>query len=125
MALFLGTKRGAILSWRGTATLFAALKGTVFDKAAYLSVDEDVELLKALHARLTAELAIDERFVAASAALLAEIALLDDPAQLAPLHGQLNRLAADYFSQRGSVVALHPFCASYRDRRAMAAGFPR
>ena len=116
MALFLGTKRDAILSWRGTATLFAGLKGVVFDKAAYLSENEDLELLKALHARLAAELALDECFAAASAELLAEIALLDDPTRLAPLHGQLNRLAADYFSQRGSVVALHPFCASYRDR---------
>jgi len=123
MALFLGTKRDAILSWRGTVTLFAALKGLVFDKAAYLSEDEDVELLKALHARLAAELALDERFAAASAALMAEIDLLEDPARLAPLHGQLNRLAVDYFSQRGSVVALHLFCASYRDRLVSRALF--
>ncbi len=123
MALFLGTKREAILSWRGTATFFAALKGVVFDKAAYLSENEDLELLKALHARLAAEMAIDERFAAESAALLAEIGLLDDPARLAPLHGQLNRLAADYFSQRGSVVALYSFCVSCRDRLVSRALF--
>lgn len=123
MALFLGIKSDAILSWRGTAKLFAALKGVVFDKAAYLSVDEDVELLKALHTRLSAEMATDERFAAASAALLEEIGLLDNPAGLAPLHGQLNRLAADYFNQRGSVVALHSFCASYRDRLVSRALF--
>ncbi len=116
MALFLGTKRDAILSWRGTATFFAALKGAVFDKAAYLTEDEDLELLKALDARLAAEMAANERFAATSAALLAEIGLLDDPGWMAPLHGQLNRLAADYFNQRGSVVALHHFCAGYRDR---------
>ena len=115
MALFLGAK-GDILAWRGTSELVAGLKELVKEKMASLPADDELDLLHGAREKLAGELAFEKDFSAHFGETLSELERATCQDLLPPLHASCNSLAADYFKRRGSVLALHSLCNTYRDR---------
>ena len=115
MAIFLGAGGSDILAWRGSGELVKGLQGLLAERMGYLLAGEGIELLRGVRERIEEELAYDECFNAGFAAALEELERTEDADVLSDLHDRFNRLAAGYFQQRGSVVALHSLCNSYRD----------
>lgn len=115
MAIFPGVKGGDILAWRGVAELVSALQGAIGQRMTSLLPGEEMELLGRVQGRFDEELAAEERFAAEFARLARELQLAEYEDELPRLHDRFTRLAADYFRERGSVLALNSLCSGFRD----------
>ena len=115
MAIFPGAKGSDILAWRGISQLVAELRAKSSERMTGLLHDENISFLKGLDERLEAEISFEEEFsVEFMKALPAlELARVED--EFAPLLHHLDQLAEQHFRKRGSVVALHTLCNTYRD----------
>lgn len=122
MAIFLGAKGGDVLTCRGAAELVDGLQEELAEKMAYLLAGEELELLQGLKERLAVELAMEERFAAAFADVDRELAEALAEAELAAAYQRAMWLVADYFKERGSVLASHSLCTRFQEtviRRAL------
>ncbi len=115
MAIFPGIKGGDILAWRGVAELVDGLQDTIAQRMTSLLPGEEMELLRRVEGRFSEELATEERFAAEFARLALALKQADYEDELPRLHHRFTRLAADYFRERGSVLALHSLCSGFRD----------
>lgn len=115
MALFLGSKSGDVLSWRGTGELLESIRGSFAQRAAFLLDGEEKGLLRALRRSLSDEIAYEEQFSDAFSQALEKLEKTEFEDQLAPLIADFYKLVSDYFLRRGSVVALQGVCTTYFD----------
>ncbi len=115
MAIFPGVKGGDILAWRGVAELVSSLQGTIAQRMTSLLPGEEMELLRRVEGRFSEALATEERFAAEFARLAMELKQAEYEDELPGLHVRFTRLVADYFQERGSVLALHALCSAFRD----------
>jgi CBS domain-containing protein len=115
MAIFLGAQGGDILSWRGNAELLGELRGAIAGMKTSMLLEESIDLLKAFKGRLEEEISYEESFAEELGRAEDELRQADHDDEIGPLLARFDQLARDYFLKRGSVVALHSLCNSYRD----------
>jgi signal-transduction protein with cAMP-binding, CBS, and nucleotidyltransferase domain len=115
MAIFPGAKGGDILAWRGISRLVVELRAKSAEKMSGLLHDESISFLKGLDERLEAEIAFEEEFSVEFAKVLAALELARFEDEFAPLLHHFEQLAERHFRKRGSVVAYHALCNTYRD----------
>ena len=122
MAIFLGTQGGDILAWRGLAGLIAEIREMIAARMSCQLTEENMGLLKALQERLEEEIAFEETFMAEFGWAVGKLEQAAYEDEFTPLIPRFNQLTQDYFLKRGSVVAVHSLCNTYRDgllRRAL------
>jgi signal-transduction protein with cAMP-binding, CBS, and nucleotidyltransferase domain len=115
MAIFLGAQGEDILSWRGNAELLGELRDAIAGMKTSMLLEESTDLLKSFKVRLEEEVAFEESFAAELARAEEDLRQAEYEDDFSPLLARFDRLARDYFLKRGSVVALHSLCNSYRD----------
>ncbi|HEY6871222.1 MAG TPA: putative nucleotidyltransferase substrate binding domain-containing protein [Geobacteraceae bacterium] len=115
MAMFPGAQGGDILAWRGISELVGEIRRRSAEQMSYLLADEGVALLKELKGRLEAEIAFEEEFAAGFSRAMAALDSARYEDELASLFPRFTRLAEEHFLRRGSVVALHALCTTWRD----------
>jgi CBS domain-containing protein len=115
MAIFLGTRNENILEWRGVAELLATLRGELAERMAVQVAGENIALLNELTKRLETEIDFDEKFSAGFGRLLDQLEQAGNQDEFPSFLSRFNRMAQDYFRERGSAIAVHALCGAYRD----------
>jgi CBS domain-containing protein len=115
MAIFLGARNNDIMEWRGVVELLAEVRGEASEKMAGQLAGENVALLRDLTRRLDTEIAFEEKFAAEFGQLMEQLERVGIRDEFPLLHPLFNRLVQDYFRERGSAIAVHTFCGTYRD----------
>ncbi len=115
MAIFLGAKGDDILAWRNVAELVTGLQASIAEKQRSISAAEGVSLLADLRQRIAAELAYEEFYNTRIAELVAECAAVETEEALQNVVQKCRDMSAEYFQQRGSVVAYHALCNLFQE----------
>ncbi|HEU0265460.1 MAG TPA: DUF294 nucleotidyltransferase-like domain-containing protein, partial [Geobacterales bacterium] len=116
MALFLGARPEQILSYSGTVELEQNIRQLLVDRCRTLGLHEDSQLLTTLLEQLSLEKEREQQLLKQFPQLLARIDNINDPLLLAPLLEEGNRLIAEHFANRRSVLTVHRFATLLRQQ---------
>ena len=115
MALFPGTSGDDILAWRGISELTGDIRNRKAERLKTLGSREGILYLNDLKGRLDEEVAFEEKYAAELSEVLKTLDAGRIPSEFAAVHSRFVRLAEEYYWKRGSVIALHTICNTFRD----------
>jgi CBS domain-containing protein len=115
MALFPGATGADILEWRGITELAGDIRKLKADRLKTLGSREGLRFLNDLRGRLDDEIAFEEEFAAGLSGVQEALVAGRTTAEFASVHERFVRLAEEYYRKRGSVIALHTICNTFRD----------
>ena len=115
MALFPGATGADILAWRGISELAGDIRNRKAERLKTLGSRDGILYLNELKGRLDEEISFEETYAAELSGALEVLDAGRASSEFAAVHARFVRLAEEYYRKRGSVIALHTICNTFRD----------